>query len=100
MAPGSTEAFPLSRNWVECGPANCEHHRVRAWDCGYRITRVDRPLKRVGALHRDNVGDLRNVEHRRNAWHVVLTGRGGRRNDVAVAFATDATIEAISSASA
>ena len=47
----------------------------------HRVAGIDRPLEGVGRDHLDDVGDLHDVEQRRDARHDVLAGRGRRRDD-------------------
>ncbi len=45
------------------------------------VAGIDRPLERVGRHHFDDVGNLHDVEQRRDPRHDVLSGRGRRRHD-------------------
>ena len=46
-----------------------------------RVAGIDRPLEGVRRDHLDDVGDLHDVEQRRDARHHVLAGGGRRRDD-------------------
>ena len=90
--PPAPRRFPPARaargrNRIEGRGAHGDHlDRVLRLHRGERVAGVDRPHEGVGALDRDDVGDLLHVEQRRDARHDVLAVRGRRREDVRVAL--------------
>ena len=78
------------RGAVEAGRAHGDHlDRILRLHRRERVAGVDRPHERVGALDGGDVGDLRDVEHRRDARRDVLAEAGGRGEHVRVAAGLD-----------
>jgi len=83
---GSRTTFRSNR--VETGGTYCDH-----FDCSGRlhgsdgVTGVDRTLEGISAFHRDDLGDLVNVQLGGNARQDVFAVGSGGSQDVAVALA-------------
>ncbi|CAM3193654.1 hypothetical protein PSGE105469_22105 [Pseudomonas gessardii] len=78
----------LSGNRVETGGTHGDHFdRGSGLHGGNGVTGVDRALEGVGAFHRNDLGDLVNVQLRSNPWQDVFAVGGGGSQDMAVASA-------------
>ena len=83
-------AATLGGDRVKAGGAHGDDlDRVVAFDRGECIARIDRAHEGIGGFDLDDVGDLRDIEQRRNPRHDVLAAGRGRGKDVAVAWGND-----------